>query len=41
MSSRFRLPESGREDIPFGPVVPAPASAWVYAQMAAWLGRTP
>ena len=39
--SRRSLPESGREGIPFGPVVPAPASAGVYAQFAAWLGRTP
>ena len=38
--SRRSLPESGREGIPFGPVVPAPAGAGVYAQMAAWLGRT-
>lgn len=34
-------PVAGREDIPFGFVVPAPAGAGVYAQMAAWLGRTP
>jgi len=39
--SRRSLPEAGREDIPFGFVVPAPAGAGVYAQMAAWLGRTP
>ena len=39
--SRRSLPESGREDIPFGPVVPAPPGAGVYAQLAAWLGRTP
>lgn len=39
--SRRSLPADGREGIPFGPVVPAPASAGVYAQLAAWLGRTP
>ena len=39
--SHRSLPESGREGIPFGPVVPAPAGAGVYAQLAAWLGRTP
>lgn len=38
--SRRSLPADGREGIPFGPVVPAPAGAGVYAQMAAWLGRT-
>src|ERR1700761_5393456 len=37
--SRRSLPESGREGIPFGAVVPAPAGAGVYAQLAAWLGR--
>ena len=39
--SRRSLPEAGRQDIPFGFAVPAPAGAGVYAQMAAWLGRTP
>lgn len=39
--SRRSLPADGREGIPFGPVVPAPAGAGVYAQLAAWLGRTP
>ena len=39
--SQRSLPESGREDIPFGPVVAAPAGAGVYARLAAWLGRTP
>jgi uncharacterized protein (TIGR03086 family) len=38
--SRRSLPASGREGIPFGPVVPAPAGAGVYAQLASWLGRT-
>jgi uncharacterized protein (TIGR03086 family) len=38
--SRQSLPAAGREGIPFGAVVPAPADAGVYAQMAAWLGRT-
>jgi uncharacterized protein (TIGR03086 family) len=33
------LPADGREGIPFGPVVAAPAGAGVYAQFAAWLGR--
>jgi len=31
----------GIQEIPFGPVVPAPPSAGPYAQMAAWLGRQP
>jgi uncharacterized protein (TIGR03086 family) len=39
--SQRSLPASGREGIPFGPVVQAPAGAGVYAQLAAWLGRTP
>ena len=39
--SQRSLPASGREGIPFGPAVPAPAGAGVYAQLAAWLGRTP
>jgi uncharacterized protein (TIGR03086 family) len=39
--SRRSLPASGREGLPFGPVVPAPAGAGTYAQLAAWLGRTP
>ena len=38
--SRRSLPADGREGIPFGPVVPAPPGAGVYAQLAAWLGRT-
>jgi uncharacterized protein (TIGR03086 family) len=38
--SHRSLPADGREGIPFGPVVPAPAGAGVYAQFAAWLGRT-
>ncbi len=37
--SRRALPADGREGIPFGAVVPAPAGAGVYAQLAAWLGR--
>jgi uncharacterized protein (TIGR03086 family) len=28
-------------EIPFGPVVPVPAEAGVYAQLAGWLGRRP
>ncbi len=39
--SQRSLPPEGRENIPFGPVVPVPADAGVYAQLAAWLGRTP
>jgi uncharacterized protein (TIGR03086 family) len=35
------LPADGRDGIPFGPVVEAPAGAGTYAQLAAWLGRTP
>lgn len=35
------LPTSGREATPFGPSVPAPEGAGPYAQLAAWLGRTP
>ena len=38
--SRRSLPADSREGIPFGPVVPAPAEAGAYTQMAAWLGRT-
>ena len=38
--SHRSLPADGREGIPFGPVVQAPAGAGVYAQLAAWLGRT-
>jgi len=39
--SRQSLPPGGREGIPFGPLVEAPDGAGVYAQLAAWLGRTP
>lgn len=35
------LPASGREGTSFGPPVPAPEDAGPYAQLAAWLGRTP
>lgn len=35
------LPADGRDGIPFGPVVKVPAGAGTYAQLAAWLGRTP
>jgi uncharacterized protein (TIGR03086 family) len=38
--SRRSLPADAREGIPFGEVVPAPAGAGVYAQLAAWFGRT-
>ncbi|HTR91079.1 MAG TPA: TIGR03086 family metal-binding protein [Trebonia sp.] len=35
------LRADGRDGIPFGPVVEVPAGAGTYAQLAAWLGRTP
>ena len=38
--SRLSLPPEGRENIPFGALVQAPAGAGVYAKLAAWLGRT-
>jgi uncharacterized protein (TIGR03086 family) len=38
--SRRILPATPRGgEVPFGPVVPVPAGAGVYAQLAAWLGR--
>jgi uncharacterized protein (TIGR03086 family) len=37
--SRKSLPADARDGIPFGAVIPAPAGAGVYAQLAAWLGR--
>jgi uncharacterized protein (TIGR03086 family) len=41
-AARQVLPAEGRgADIPFGPVVPVPADAPAYAQLAAWLGRRP
>jgi uncharacterized protein (TIGR03086 family) len=39
--SKRSLPASGRDGIPFGPVVNVPASARTYAKLAGWLGRTP
>jgi uncharacterized protein (TIGR03086 family) len=38
---RMLPPERRGDDTPFAPVVPAPAGAGLYAQLAAWLGRTP
>lgn len=35
------LPAEGREKTPFGPPLPSPENADVYARLAAWLGRTP
>jgi uncharacterized protein (TIGR03086 family) len=35
------IPSGGRENLPFGPAAPAPEGAGPYAQLAAWLGRTP
>jgi uncharacterized protein (TIGR03086 family) len=39
--ARRSLPAGDRAGIPFGPVVEVPAGAGTYAQLAAWLGRTP
>ena len=38
---RILPPESRGGDIPFGPVVPVPADAAPYAQLASYLGRHP
>lgn len=38
--SRKTVPAAGREGMPFGPLGPTPEGAGVYAQLAAWLGRT-
>lgn len=41
-AARQMLPEQPRGgEIPFGPVVPTPPDAGVYAQLAGWLGRQP
>jgi uncharacterized protein (TIGR03086 family) len=41
-SKRILPPEiRGGDDVPFGPVVDAPADAGPYTQLAAWLGRQP
>jgi hypothetical protein len=37
---RRSLPADAREGIAFGAVTEAPAEAGVYAQLAAWLGRS-
>jgi len=42
VAQRILPPEPrGGEEIPFGPVVPVPPGAGVYARLAAWLGRQP
>jgi uncharacterized protein (TIGR03086 family) len=41
-AKRILPPEiRGGDDVPFGPVVDAPADAGPYTQLAAWLGRQP
>ena len=41
VAQRILPPEPRGGEIPFGPVVPVPADAGRYAQLAAWLGRQP
>ena len=41
VARRILPPEPRGGEIPFGPVVPVPPEAGVYAQLAAWLGRQP
>jgi uncharacterized protein (TIGR03086 family) len=41
VAQRILPPEPRGGEIPFGPVLPAPAGAGPYAQLAAWLGRQP
>jgi len=41
VARRILPPEPRGGEIPFGPVVPAPPGAGVYAQLAGWLGRQP
>jgi len=42
VAQRILPPEPrGGEEIPFGPVVPVPPGAGLYARLAAWLGRQP
>jgi uncharacterized protein (TIGR03086 family) len=42
IAQRILPPEPrGTQEIPFGPVVPAPPGAGPYTQLAAWLGRQP
>ena len=41
-AKRILPPEiRGGDDVPFGPVIDAPADAGPYTQLAAWLGRRP
>jgi uncharacterized protein (TIGR03086 family) len=41
VAQRILPPEPRGGEVPFGPVVPLPPDAGVYAQLAAWLGRQP
>ena len=41
VAQRILPPEPRGGEVPFGPVVPVPPNAGVYAQLAAWLGRQP
>ena len=41
VAQRILPPEPRGGEIPFGPVVPVPPDAGVYAQLAGWLGRQP
>ena len=41
VAQRILPPEPRGGEIPFGPVVPVPEGAGVYARLAAWLGRQP
>jgi uncharacterized protein (TIGR03086 family) len=41
VAQRILPPQPRGGEIPFGPVVPVPPGARVYAQLAAWLGRQP
>ena len=41
VAQRILPPEPRGGQIPFGPVVPVPPDAGVYAQLAGWLGRQP
>ena len=41
VARRILPPEPRGGEIPFGPVVPVPPDAGLYAQLAGWLGRQP
>ena len=41
VAQRILPPEPRGGEIPFGPVVPVPPDAGLYAQLAGWLGRQP